>query len=544
MPRQRRRFFLGAALATLAGAAAPGLRAAGEAGAPAIRGAASGTLRRARGGNLTTLDPHRPISSADMEIAADLFVGLTAVDARGAIVPGCAQRWSVSPDGLRYEFLLRPGLRWSDGQPLTAADFVGSFRRMLEPATAALLGNRFDAIRGARALRTGAGPPEALGLAAPGPQRVVVELDRPDTDFPKLAAVAYVVPMHRIRLSGRDWAKPPAIVVNGAWLPREWAQNGRLTLMRNPAFHAAADFPRAPAQLEWIMGIDDATRLRLFRSGGLDVAQLSEGSQLAIARRELPKALRSVPFYGGGWVGINTRRGALRDARVRRALALAVDRGALAARVRGLGERATESVVPEAVADYPRHAVPAHADWPMARRLVVARELLAAAGIDRTRPRRLVAIFSSNPLTQRTFLALNAMWAPLGLPVEARGLESRAYNVALSQHDYDLMDYETFSVVQSATSFIGRFRSDSFLNYMGYANPEVDRLIDLAERQADPAARAAGYLEVEALLLRDYPVVPLYSGVAHRLVASRVRGWVDNPGLALPSIHLSLASLP
>jgi peptide/nickel transport system substrate-binding protein/oligopeptide transport system substrate-binding protein len=102
------------------------------------------------------------------------------------------------------------------------------------------------------------------------------------------------------------------------------------------------------------------------------------------------------------------------------------------------------------------------------------------------------------------------------------------------------MDYEPFSAVQSATSFIGRFRSDSFLNYMGHADPEVDRLIDLAERQRDPAERAAHYLSVERLLLRDYPVIPLYSGVAHRLVAPRVRGWVDNPGLALPSVHLSL----
>ncbi len=538
MPTLRRRQFLGAGLATLARVAG----VAGVAGVAAAGGSeAPGTLRRARGGNLTSLDPHRPISAADMEIAADLFVGLTAVDARGALVPGCAERWSVSPDGLRYEFILRRGLRWSDGQPLTAADVVASFRRLLAPATAALLGYRYDAIRGARALRLGSSGPDSLGVAAPDAGRVVVALEHPDTDFLKLAAVAYVVPVALIEQRGRDWAKPPTIVVNGAWLPRDWAQGGTLALLRNSAFHAAAAFPRAATRLEWIMGIDDATRLRLFRAGGLDVAQLSEGSQLAIARREWPAALRSVPFYGGGWVGLNTRRGALRDPRVRRALALAVDRELLAARVRGLGERATESVVPEAVADYPRHAVPAHAAWPMARRLAAARALLGEAGIDRTRPQRLVAIFSANPLTQRTFLALNAMWAPLGLPVEARGLESRAYNVALSQHDFDLMDYEPFSVVQSATSFIGRFRSDSFLNYMGYANPEADRLIDLAERQPDPTARAERYLEVEALLLRDYPVVPLYSGVAHRLVAPRVRGWMDNPGLALPSIHLSLA---
>ena len=151
-----------------------------------------------------------------------------------------------------------------------------------------------------------------------------------------------------------------------------------------------------------------------------------------------------------------------------------------------------------------------------------------------------MAIFSADPLAQRQFLALGAMWSPLGIGVEARGLESRAYNLALTQREFDLMDYQPFSAVQSATSFIGRFRSDSFLNYMGYAEPEVDRLVDLAERQREAAARAAHYLAAEERLLRDYPVIPLYSGVAHHLVAPRVRGWVDNPGLSLPSVHLSL----
>ena len=107
--------------------------------------------------------------------------------------------------------------------------------------------------------------------------------------------------------------------------------------------------------------------------------------------------------------------------------------------------------------------------------------------------------------------------------------------------DFDLMDYGSFSAVQSAASFIGRFRSTSFLNYFGYRDAAVDRAIDLAESQADPRERARLYLEVERSLLRDLPALPLYSGVAHRLVASRVRGWVPNSGLSLPSQFLQLA---
>jgi oligopeptide transport system substrate-binding protein len=502
--------------------------------------ATSATLRRSRGGTLTSLDPHRGISATDMEINADLFVGLTAVDARGQIVPGLASDWTISADGRRYEFRLRRNLRWSDGSSLEAAEVVASFRRMLAPDTGMLLAYRYDAIVGALALRQGKAGAAALGVrVGTAPGSVIFELLRPETDLLKLLAVAYVVPVRLIERLGRNWAKPPAIVVNGAYRPTSWAQNGRLTLAANPRWYGAGAQAMAP-QLEWITGIDDATRMRLFRSAELDIAQLSEASVLKLARVELAPFLRSVPFSGGGWLGLNLRRGALADRRVREALSLAIDRRVLCDKVRGLGEQPTESLVPQAVADYPVRAAPAYAAWPMARRLAAARTLLGAAGISAAQPLRLVGIFSSNPLTQRTFLAVDAMWAPLGVRLEARGMESRAYNMALNAGDFDLMDYGPFSAVQSATSFIGRFQSGSFLNYSGYANAEVDRLIAAAEASLDPATRARGYLAVERVLLRDLPVIPLYSGVTHRLVAARVRGWVDNPGLSLPSQFLSL----
>jgi oligopeptide transport system substrate-binding protein len=501
---------------------------------------ASATLRRARAGSLTTLDPHRPISAADMDIVNDLFEGLTAVDARGEIVPACASRWTVSADALEYRFELRTALRWSDGAPLTAADVVASFRRLLAPQTGALLAYRFDAIRGARALRRGATSADQLGVVADGEGSVRVLLQRPETDLLKLVAIAYVVPTHVIERQGSDWAKVEHIVVNGAYRPVSWSQGGTLTLARNPRFRNASQ--TRCERVDWVMGVDDATRLRLFRSGELQVAQLAEGAQYALAQRELSTALRSAPAYGGGWLGLNLRRAALADQRVRTALSLATDRALLVQRVRALGESASESLVPDAVRDYPQRIRTRYADWPMPRRLAAARALLTAAGIEAARPRRLVGIYSASTLTQRTFLALDAMWAPLGVRLEARGLESRAYNVALTQRDFDLMDYGPFSVVQSPASFIGRFRSDSFLNYSGYTRGAVDLLVDTAESQTQPAARAAGYAEIERLLLQDLPVIPLYSGVTHCLVASAVEGWPAQAAFSLPSRFLALKS--
>ena len=498
-----------------------------------------GLLRRSRGGNLTSLDPHRPLSATDMEIAADLFVGLTSINAYGSLIPGCARDWTISPDGNRYEFRLRANLTWSDGRALTAIDFVESFRRLLNPATAALLGYRYDAIRGARALRTGLGSAEELGVLAQGDNRVIFVLDHPETDLLKLLAVAYVVPMHVVKTLGREWAKPPSIVVNGPFKPVGWAQNGTLSLSSNSRWHAVKENNVTP-NLHWILGIDDATRLRMFRSGELDIAQISEGAQLALARREMAGSLHTVPFYGGGWIGLNVKRSALKDIRLRRALTLAVDRRVLSDKVRALGELPTESIVPQAVSDYPQHAVPLEAQWPMARRVAAAKLLLAPLGFSQAKPLRLVAIFSSNSLTQRTFLALDAMWAPLGVRIDARSMESRAYNIALNAGVFDLMDYGPFSAVQSATSFIGRFQTGSFLNYSHYSNAEVDRLIMAAESQKDTAQRARMYLDVERILLHEVPVIPLYSGVAHYLVSARIRGWVENSGLSLPSQYLTV----
>ena len=502
-------------------------------------------LRRSRGGNLTSLDPHRPLSSADMEIAADLFLGLTAIDGAGRLVPGCAERWQIDVDGQRYRFSLHPDLFWSDGRVLSADDVQFSLRRLLDPATGALLSYRYDAIRNARAIRTGNKDPKELGVRIEREREIVIELERAETDLLKLLAVAYIVPQHALLRWGQDWAKPPQMVVNGAYRPIAWRQNGRLQLVRNTRFQERLAGTRAknvrgapPSGVHWLFGIDDATRLRLFRSGELDVAQISEGSALQLAREELPTQLKSAPTHTGGWVGFNLRRQPVADPRLRRMLTLAVDRETLCSKVRALGEEPSESLVPMAATDYLERSAPGSSREQRSARLARAQALSRELGLSRQQPLRLQAIFSSNSLTQRTFLALDAMWAPFGVRVDAQGLESRAYSEALNARRFDLMDYSVFSVVQGPASFINRFRSDSFLNYFGYAEPEVDALIDKAERERTIEARARGYFAAEARILRDLPVIPLYSGMAHRLVATPITGWVRNVGLATPSYYL------
>ncbi|MCB1624357.1 MAG: peptide ABC transporter substrate-binding protein [Pseudomonadales bacterium] len=524
----RRRHFLYASAAATAAILA---NAAPAAGVP-------GVLRRSRAGTLTTLDPQRLGSSLDAEIAAELFVGLTTTDARGRLVGGCAANWQRSSDGLSWTFKLRDDAAWSDGQPLGAEDFVFSVRRFMSPEAAATLAFRFDAIKNGSAVRAGRLPLASLGISAPDAQTVRFELAQPETDLPALLAALYPVPSHAIAKYGRDWAKPAVVVTNGAYRVRSWAQSGTVDLVANPRFWSASDV--AAPRVQWISGIDDATRLRLYLSDQLDLVQISDGTALALAKQQRAKELRTTPAWGAGWLGVNCRRGKLVEPDVRRALSLGVDRAVLASKVRQLDERPWESIVPAAVTDYGAPVLPEHSLWPRSQRLAVARELLGKHGIGPRRRVTLQSLYAANPVTQRMFLAIGAMWRPLGVDLELVGLETRAYSIRLRAGEYDLQDYVPFATIQTIGTFIGRFASDSFLNFMFYNNVEVDRLSALAERQLEPAMRIARYREVERILLRDYPVIPLYSATAHRLVAPRVAGWRDHEALTTPSRFLGL----
>jgi oligopeptide transport system substrate-binding protein len=531
MLRSRRRFLLASAVAAAAATAPAAWAQTGS-------GDRSSTLRRSRGGTLTSLDPHKLTSSLDAEMAAELFAALTLTNAAGEFAPGCAREWSASADGLTWTFRLREDCRWSDGRPLTARDFVDAFRRFMTPEVGATLAYRLDAIRNAKAVREGKATPQSLGVSAPNDSTLQFSLAQPDTDFPKLVSIVYPIPMHVVAARGRDWAKPEFLVTNGAYRVRAWAQNGNAELVATTHYWDA----RAVRinSVRWVLGVDDTTRIRMFRSGELDIAAIADGTSLSIAKRDLATELRSVAAWGAGWVGLNTQRGPLVHADVRRALAIAVDRAALAQRVRQLDEQPWERVVPAAVVEYGAPLAVEHAAWPTERRRTVAAQLLAKHGISPSRRVSVKALFSANPVTQRTFLALGAMWRPLGVDVELVGLETRAYSQQLRAGDYDLQDYVPFATIQTVGTFISRFASDSFLNFMFYRNAEVDKLIASAERQTSEAARLQQYRDVERILLTDYPVIPLYSAKAHRLVRARVGNWRNHTALANPSRYLSL----
>jgi oligopeptide transport system substrate-binding protein len=250
---------------------------------------AAGTLNRASSAEPNSLDPHIATGNTASYILYDLFMGLTTFDAAGKVAPGAAQSWTVSPDGLTYTFKLRPGLKWSDGAPLTSADFLYSVRRVVTPATASRFASFFYPVRNARKALKGEVPPEQVGLEAPDAATLVYRLEYPAPYFLQNLAsnVASPVPRAQIEKLGRQWTRAGQMVSNGPFVLAEWTPNDHVTLVRNPKFFDAANVKLD--RVLWYPTENQATSLKRYQAGELDILLNFPNDQLPALRKSIPR---------------------------------------------------------------------------------------------------------------------------------------------------------------------------------------------------------------------------------------------------------------
>jgi len=239
-------------------------------------------LRRSLGGEPGTLDPQLAGDTYAFEVLRDTYEGLVTEDAVGRPIPGQALRWEVSPDGREYRFTLRPSLRWSDGQPLVAADFVRGLRRAVDPRVASPNGLLLRVIAGASAVMAGRLPVEALAVAAPDPMHVVVRLDHPAEFLPAVLAHPVASPY-----------RPGPPVFNGAYCLKAWLPGRPLHAVANPYYRAAnsVDIQRVA-----YLGIaDENVEILRYRAGSIDVTGGLPVDEVQWARAHLPGQLQLAP---------------------------------------------------------------------------------------------------------------------------------------------------------------------------------------------------------------------------------------------------------
>ncbi len=500
------------------------------------------TLERGVGPEPESLDPHRSRTTQAHTVQRDLFEGLLGYSPSGELVNAAAERFDVSADGRTYTFFLRPDARWSNGDPLTAGDFVYSFRRLVAPATAAFYAEHLVAIDNAAAVVDGSLAPAELGVAAAGERELVVRLAYPVPYFPQLLALPGAYPVHRgsIEQHGEQFTRPGKLVSNGAYRLADWQLGAFIELERNPQYWnaGAVTIPRVRHHVT----AEESSELYRYRAGELDITQTVPPEAYAQLREERPDELRVARFLGTYFYGLNLGKAKLAEQpALRQALSMAIDRELLTDKVTARGEQPAWSWVPPGVANYepPRFA---YAELSRAERHAIAKRLYREAGYGPDSPLELEIRYNSAETHEQIALAVQSMW------LDVLGFEATLVNEEFRVLVSNIREGSVTEVFRlswngdynDANSFLSMFETGNASNLPGYSNPSYDRLLESASRQTDPGRRRLFLEEAEQTLLSDHPVIPLYFHVSKHLVSPRVRGWQDNVLDFHYSQHLSL----
>jgi oligopeptide transport system substrate-binding protein len=501
-------------------------------------------LRVAHSGDADSLDPHTALAATSLVICTDLFEGLYTLDNDGQAVLGAAEsvRSVADAQGPVLEFTLRPGLKWSDGAPLTARDFEYAFKRLGDPRIGGtLLASNVALFRNGEAALAGRLPPSSIGVRALDERRLRVELVRNVAwlksvmAFPSFAPV----PRHVIEKHGREWTRPGNHVSNGAFALAEWKASNHVRVVRNRHFHDAASV-RLDA-VEYIPAPDLNTGLQMFRTGAIDTMVNFPPQKLDFLRKEMPGTLHLSPSLGATLYLFNFRRPLFRDLRVRKALALALDRDVLTTRIVRTGDAPAWGLVPSNVPGY----LPALGPTirPQSARLVEARRLLTAAGYTAAKPLRFELLYHTSEEHRSVALAATAMWSAIGVKVTLRNAERRVVEAATRSGDFDMVRSALFAPYPDPNGLLAFFRSGNSANGSAYANPAFDRAVEAAELEVETGPRrAAAQRRAEQVLVDDQAFVPLYFMTSKRVVAKRVQGWSDRNLTALrPARYLSVS---
>jgi oligopeptide transport system substrate-binding protein len=486
------------------------------------------------------LDPHLASVLNDQIIVNTLFEGLTVLDERtSAPLPAAAESWSTSADGLVWTFRLREGLQWSDGDPLVADDFIRSWRRILNPQFASDNAWYLFALKNAEAYNgktlsdgpaPGARAVERLGFTAPDPRTLVLTLERPTPYLAALVSMPAWFPVNPRSLAkfeamekrGTAWTRPGNLVSNGAFTLTEWVPNARIVTTKNPRYREA---PQNKLERVIFFPIENPdVEERDFRAKQLHVTFNLPVTKIASWRQQNPTQLRVDPTLQVNFLRFNTARPPLNDPRVRRALALAIDRAVLAKSVlQGSREPAT-AITPPGTGGYTARAS-------IGINLDEARKLLADAGFAGGKGLPVVDIQTRNDeIMPRVAEALQAMWQrDLGFRTTISPLEQKTWIQNQQTQNYGISTAAWTADFPDPVTFLGMFTANSAYNWTGWNHPEYEKLMTTAATTADARQRFELFQQAETVLLNESPVTPLYFGAQTYLIHPAVKSWEPAP---------------
>ena len=496
------------------------------------RGDRDQVLHRGIGYEVADLDPQLAAGIAEQAVVSALFEGLVTEDPRDLHpVPGVAARWEISADGLTYLFHLRPDARWSDGAPVTAADFIASWERILTPSLAAPNASLLYLLQGAEAFNKGLTKDfSQVGVSATDSRTLRVTLEHPAPYFLSLLThwcwypvpTAVIARYGRLDAPGNPWTRPGHLVGNGPFVLKSWQTDKVIVVEKSPTYWDAGQVRLQAIHFYPLDSLD--AEERAFRTGQLHLTDALPVSRVEAYRHEAPQFLRIDPYLGTYFYRFNTRRPYLDDVRIRRALALAVDRRAIVEKILQGGQTTAGTFTPAGLNGY---APPPGLTTDFA----AARQLLAQAGHPDGKGLPPFELLYNNSENHRLVAeAIQEMWRrELGVDVHLVNQEEKVVLSARQTGDYQIMRSAWIADYADPSSFLEVWRGDSGNNYTGWSNPDYDTLLFSAARTADPPARQALLQKAESLLLEEAPILPIYHYTHVFLIQPSVHGWYSTP---------------
>ncbi|KDA95988.1 peptide ABC transporter substrate-binding protein [Pantoea agglomerans] len=478
-----------------------------------------------------SLDPLKAVGLPEIQVIRDLFEGLTNQDAQGKIVPGVAQSWSSS-DNKTWVFTLRNNARWSNGDPVTAQDFVYSWQRLVDPKNSSAFAwfAGLSGIQNAAAITKGEMTPDKLGVVAQSKNQLKVTLDRPVPWFPALVAnvALFPVPQKIIAQQGDSWTSPGKLVGNGAYQLSERVVNEKIVLTRNP--HYWDDAHSVLTKVTFVPINEESSATKRYRSNDIDITESFPKNMYALLKKTLPGEVYTPDQLGTYYYAFNTQKGPTADVRVRKALSWSIDRKVIAEKVLGTGEKPAWHFTPDVTAGF--KPLPTFMQQHDQNNLnAQAKSLLAAAGYGPGKPLKLKLLYNTSESHQKIAIAVASMWKKnLGVDVTLENQEWKTYIDSRNSGNFDVIRASWVGDYNEPSTFLNLLTSGNSSNIARFNNADYDAVIAKASRETSDQVRNSDYNRAEQILAEQAPIAPIYQYTNGRLIKPWVKGYpITNP---------------
>lgn len=485
------------------------------------------TLVRNNGAEVQSLDPHKIEGVPESNVSRDLFEGLILSDLNGQPIPGMAEKWE-NKDFKVWTFHLRKDAKWSNGDPVTAQDFVYSWQRLSDPKTASPYASylQYGHVANIDAIVANKKPASSLGVKALDNNTLEVTLSEPVPYFSKLLIHPSLSPVPRavIEKYGDSWTQPGKIVSNGAYKLTSWTVNERLVLERNPQYWDNAK--TVINQVIYLPIASEVTDVNRYRSGDIEMTYNQLPIEMfAQLKKTLPRELHVDPYLCTYYYEINNQKPPFTDPRVRAALKLGLDRDIIVNKVKRQGDLPAYSFTPPYTNGMDL-TKPEWINWTQQRRNEEAKKLLAEAGYTKDKPLTFDLLYNTSDLHKKLAIAAASLWRTnIGANVKLHNEEWKTFLDTRHQGNFDIARAGWCADYNEPSSFLDMLLSNSSLNTSHYKSPAFDKIMADTLQVKSEAERSALYNKAEQQLDNDSALIPVYYYVSARLVKPWVGGY-------------------